>query len=607
MVWCKLGKPYVLLVFTCYLWLLTCCYIHVKAVNDTLKPGDSLSGSNKLCSQKGTYCMKFFQLLGDQGGLTPTYYLGIYTDLKDNWVVWNANRNQPIANSTGLLSLDHSGNLKLETKGDEKPIFLYSSPPQSSNSSNVVATLLDTGNFLLHQLHPNGSTKSVLWQSFDYPTDTLLPGMKLGVNHKNGNKWSLVSSLSSSNPAPGPFRLEWEPRGPELAIKIHGQVIWRSGKLTNKRFEHISKQSQHMYKYNVVSNEDEEYFTFTNPNEELTKWALYETGQLLGSEGNDIAIADMCYGYNTDGGCQKWEDIPPCRHPGDVFVLKAAQPKYMGDNTKIERNKSYGINDCQAWCWSNCSCVGFHELYDDGTGCIFFLGNLTEGTNIASRGKKFYTLVKHAQNKSAKKWIWASTIIAIVLLIICSSILCLAISRRKHVLEDNRRKKLETGMQYSTASDESTTLKDIEEDLNKGHNLKVFSYASVMEATSNFSSENKLGQGGFGPVYKAWELWNDGLCLQLMDPSLNDTFVPDEVQTCIHVSLLCVEHYPKDRPNMSDIISMLTNKSSIHIVPKRPAFYVGRQIFEEKTSSKSIESNRDSTTEISTSTIVEPR
>ncbi|PRQ30502.1 putative non-specific serine/threonine protein kinase [Rosa chinensis] len=35
-----------------------------------------------------------------------------------------------------------------------------------------------------------------------------------------------------------------------------------------------------------------------------------------------------------------------------------------------------------------------------------------------------------------------------------------------------------------------------------GHDLSVFSYASVMAATINFADENKLGEGGFGPVYK---------------------------------------------------------------------------------------------------------
>ncbi|KAK7257039.1 hypothetical protein RIF29_30720 [Crotalaria pallida] len=106
-------------------------------------------------------------------------------------------------------------------------------------------------------------------------------------------------------------------------------------------------------------------------------------------------------------------------------------------------------------------------------------------------------------------------------------------------------------------------------------------------------------------VGHAWELWNDGVYLQLMDPSLNDMFDPDEAERCIHVGLLCVEHHAKDRPNMSDIISMLTNKSVAVALPRRPAFYFGKHIFEEERISKSVESNADSTKEISTSPEVE--
>ena len=32
--------------------------------------------------------------------------------------------------------------------------------------------------------------------------------------------------------------------------------------------------------------------------------------------------------------------------------------------------------------------------------------------------------------------------------------------------------------------------------------LPLFSFKSVSAATNNFSPENKLGEGGFGPVYK---------------------------------------------------------------------------------------------------------
>jgi hypothetical protein len=83
-----------------------------------------------------------------------------------------------------------------------------------------------------------------------------------------------------------------------------------------------------------------------------------------------------------------------------------------------------------------------------------------------------------------------------------------------------------------------------------------------------------------------------------MDPTLNDTFVPDEVQRCIHVGLLCVEHYAIDRPTMSDVISVLTNKYELTNLPRRPAFYVRREIFEGETSSKT---DTYSTTAISTS------
>lgn len=100
-------------------------------------------------------------------------------------------------------------------------------------------------------------------------------------------------------------------------------MSWTSGELRN------NNGSIHNTKYTIVSNDDESYFTITTLNEELTRWELLKTGQLINRNGDDnVARADMCYGYNTDGGCQKWEEIPSCRHPSDAF-----QPQEMYINS----------------------------------------------------------------------------------------------------------------------------------------------------------------------------------------------------------------------------------------------------------------------------------
>jgi hypothetical protein len=131
---------------------------------------------------------------------------------------------------------------KVESKISE-PIILYASPPPLNNSNYIVATLLDTGNFVLKDIQKN----IVLWQSFDHPTYSFLPGMKLGVNHKTGENWSLVSSISGS------ISLDWEPTRKELLVfKLREKVYWASGKLLiNNTFEYITRED---FEVKVVSN-----------------------------------------------------------------------------------------------------------------------------------------------------------------------------------------------------------------------------------------------------------------------------------------------------------------------------------------------------------------
>jgi hypothetical protein len=52
---------------------------------------------------------------------------------------------------------------------------------------------------------------------------------------------------------------------------------------------------------------------------------------------------------------------------------------------------------------------------------------------------------------------------------------------------------------------------------------------------------------------------------------------------------------------MSEVISMLTNKYELTTLPRRPAFYVRREIFEGETTSKMLDTDTYSMTAISTS------
>lgn len=67
---------------------------------------------------------------------------------------------------------------------------------------------------------------------------------------------------------------------------------------------------------------------------------------------------------------------------------------------------------------------------------------------------------------------------------------------------ESDRNTMGTEIQHLEDSKASSSGNDLEVDLSKGDDLKVFSYSSIKVATNDFSSENKLGQGGFGSVFK---------------------------------------------------------------------------------------------------------
>ncbi|KAH7546580.1 hypothetical protein FEM48_Zijuj01G0216000 [Ziziphus jujuba var. spinosa] len=108
----------------------------------------------------------------------------------------------------GIVLLVHCIRKIRARKGLEgvAPVAAYSSPKkiESPSTSEIAAPKLqplDIGNLVLRDEKDENSKQSYLWQSFDYPTDTLLPSMKLGWDLKIGLEWRLASWKSLDDPS----------------------------------------------------------------------------------------------------------------------------------------------------------------------------------------------------------------------------------------------------------------------------------------------------------------------------------------------------------------------------------------------------------------------
>ncbi|KAJ0083026.1 hypothetical protein Patl1_10419 [Pistacia atlantica] len=99
----------------------------------------------------------------------------------------------------------------------------------------------------------------------------------------------------------------------------------------------------------------------------------------------------------------------------------------------------------------------------------------------------------------------------------------------------------------------------------KGSDLQTISFTlkQIKAATNDFDPANKVGEGGFGPVYKACQLQQKEKIMELVDPKLGSEYNKEEAERMIRISLLCTNASPSLRPTMSEAVSMLEGKTAI--------------------------------------------
>nr|KYP44313.1 Cysteine-rich receptor-like protein kinase 6 [Cajanus cajan] len=189
---------------------LVCC-----SGGDTLKAGENITdeeGNPNLVSENLTFELGFFPL-------SEKRYLGIWYHMKPRTVVWVANREKGVLDSSGVFEIAEDGNLVVEGKGASGRSNYWSSQLEASSSTNRTVRLLDSGNLVLMD-----HDRKLLWQSFLNPTDTFLPGMKMEAN------LTLTSWRDATDPAPGDFTFKLS-RAQNFQVERKSQLYWAFDRL----------------------------------------------------------------------------------------------------------------------------------------------------------------------------------------------------------------------------------------------------------------------------------------------------------------------------------------------------------------------------------------
>ncbi|WVZ57879.1 hypothetical protein U9M48_008214 [Paspalum notatum var. saurae] len=132
----------------------------------------------------------------------------------------------------------------------------------------------------------------------------------------------------------------------------------------------------------------------------------------------------------------------------------------------------------------------------------------------------------------------------------------------------------------------------------------VFSFGVlVLEILSGKRNSGSHQYGDFiNLIGYAWQLWEEGSWIDIVNASLLPKSHSEEIMQCINIALLCVQENAVDRPTMSDVAAMLsTETTTILAEPKQPAYFnvrVGN--YEEASTATNSRSINDMTISVTT-------
>ncbi|KAK6946816.1 Bulb-type lectin domain [Dillenia turbinata] len=397
----------------------------VSTAVDTIAASQLLRDGETIVSTGGSFELGFFS-----PGSSTKRYLGIwYHKIASGTVVWVANRETPINNTFGVLMVEEPGILVLRDHTNHK---IWSSN-SSRRIQTPIAQLLDSGNLIVRDGNDSDS-QNFLWQSFDFPCDTFLPGMKFGRNSTSGLDRYISSWKSTDDPSPGDFVYRLDPNGFPQFLLFKGSIVqFRSGPWNGLRFSGIPPlKANPFYKFWFVFNQEKMYYTYELLNTSVvSRMVLGQNGifqrftWINRTQGWKIYISvplDNCDTYAFCGPYSSCniDDSPVCA------CLKGFVPKFPNEWDKVDWsngcvrkiplecgkgdgfikysgiklpdtryswfNVSMNLKECKMKCLNNCSCRAYANLdiRGGGSGCLLWFDDLIDIRQLTENGQDLY-------------------------------------------------------------------------------------------------------------------------------------------------------------------------------------------------------------------------
>ncbi|CAA6658360.1 unnamed protein product [Spirodela intermedia] len=327
-----------------------------------------------------------------------TYEMGFFSPGPEV-VVWVANRENPLENSTGVLRMDEQGRLLLLDKEAGK-------------------VLLDSGNLEVRDGEKD-LPAGLLWQSIDEPSHVMLPGMKMSANRRTGARRHLTSWKSPDDPSPGNYTVEMDfSTLPRVLLKHHQAIKFSTGHFNGYRFVGVPfMQPESVLQCVVRITEDQADYIIQMKIPTISIMTLSYNGvgqRLLYDEGTNVwetftyLPADECDRFANCGafsicnmsnfpvcGClegyaprngDEWDQQnfssgcvrrtrPDCSG-GDGFLLMPLLKLPHLINSTVDIDIS--LSECRNKCTSDCSCTAYA------------IANVTDGMGDALLGSAIF-------------------------------------------------------------------------------------------------------------------------------------------------------------------------------------------------------------------------